>query len=173
MTMREVNGYMIRQRLQELELDLKALLDEMSNGLYVFEGEERRSPMLAAAEIRTTEAAIAGLQTAQQCYNLVVKVNVQGEEMTLCEAVKRVGGASRLEKMWRGMVAPKKDRYSSGPDMHRDKTQEFAKRSVTVEDAKQQASQAAQYASSLRAAAAVGNNTKIQLDVAYGLLREE
>lgn len=171
MPLRKVTGYQLRQQRQALDLDLKVLLDELAASLYVFKTDNKRPPLVIADEVRDKEDRICAVEALQAQYNLMVRVTVGGKTLTLCEAVKRVGPASRLEKLLRGMAAQKKDRYSSGPEMDRDNSREYAQRSITVEEAKKAASEAAWFASSLRAVVATANNTEVELDVSDGILQ--
>lgn len=165
MPLRKVTGYQLRQQRQTLELDLRVLLDELAASLYVFKTDNKRSPLVIADEVRDKGNCICAVEALQAQYNLAVRVTVGVKRITLCEAVKRVGPASQLEKLLRGMVAEKKDRYGSGPEMDRDNTREYAQRAITVDEAKKAASAAAWFASSLRAAVAAANNTEVELDV--------
>jgi len=83
--------------------------------------------------------------------------------MTLCEAIKRVGGAGRAEAMWKGLVAPKKDRYMRDETAVREEGKSYAPKTYTVAEAQAQLRASATYASSLRAAIQEANGTVIEI----------
>jgi hypothetical protein len=70
-----------------------------------------------------------------------------------------------MEKMWRSIAAPRKDRYSSfDREMTRDKDQERAQRTVSFQEAGERAQQAARFASALREAIQVANATEVEIE---------
>lgn len=160
--MAQITGYKIQHRLRELahERDLASHL--FDNGKFRFEGENKPSCEEAFARFEEAESALARLQTAQAKYNLAVTVDVQGVKMTLAEAVKRVGGAGRMEKMWRSIAAPK-DRYGYGNPSERATDVERAEATISTEQAAYRAQKASRYASALREAIQVGNATLVDV----------
>lgn len=61
------------------------------------------------------ERAIAEIQTAQQAYNLAVKIVTPFGETTLANAIKLLGVAQRTEKLWRqaaGLEQSSRMRYA-------------------------------------------------------------
>jgi hypothetical protein len=89
--------------------------------------------------------------------------------MSLCKAIKLVGGAGRREKMWRKIAAPAKDRYGDSREV-RDKTHEMAKPTITQQQAAALATEAARWAGGLRAAIAVANATAVEREINDDLL---
>ena len=106
-------------------------------------------------------------------YNLAITVEVTGvgqyagdkETMTLAEAIKRVGGEGRSEKMWRSATGGKKDSYAStyGED-EKDPTRVRSKATISVNEAVKLASQAGKRAGVMRAAIATANAKEIEIE---------
>jgi hypothetical protein len=158
-----INGYRIRETIRQHELARDTAAQVFKKSLYVFEGDDREDPQAAMIAFETAENAIVKLQTAQQKYNLNVMVEVQNEKITLCEAVKRLGGAGRKEKMWRDSVV-EKERSRYGNDLERQTGTLVAKRAISLEVATKAANKAAGYAGALRAAVALGNAVEMEVD---------
>lgn len=166
----KITGYKLQHALRELHHRRDLAAGQFDDGLNQFEDEkgEKPTPQEAFAIYADTEARIARLEVFQAKYNLMITVE-SGDgrfpKMLLAEAVKRVGGAGRMEKMWRSIAAPKKDRYGYGDrDLTRDKDQERAKRMVSIKEAGEWAQQAARFASGLREAIQVANSTEIEFE---------
>lgn len=97
-------------------------------------------------------------------YNLQVRVTVQGTEITLAAAVKMLGGAGRVAKMWREAVADKEDRYGYRNERERNKDTEIAQKRVPYDEALKEANKADGFAGALRAAIATGNATLVDIE---------
>lgn len=169
MSTQTINGYRIRETIQRWNLRLSTALNSFEKSLFAFEGDTKETPSNVDAEIIKSERAIAALQTAQARFNLLVEVDVLGKKMTLCEAIKLVGGAGRREKLWRGAAGgTKSDRYNSymaeERARERDPAKIYAKPQVTQRDALKTATEAAKVAAALRAAIAMGNNFEAKVD---------
>lgn len=160
----KTTGYRLRETIRMWELRRKMAGDNFDKSLHAFEGEDRESPQEVVIHFKHADEAVANLQTAQAMYNLSVKVNVLGENMTLCEAVKRVGGAGRIEKLWRTAATDKKDRYAYDRDLVRSTDEVRARRTITLKDAGDLAANAAKWAGALRAAIAVANSTEVDVE---------
>ncbi len=154
----KITGFLLREAIRRHELRRDTAVNQFDDSLSKFPGEDKRSPDSITEEFVAAEAAVAKLQAAQSAYNLRVEVDVLGEKMTLCEAVKRLGGAGRIEKMWRTAAGGKKDRYNSyNPDNVRREGETRAERTVSVDAAMHRARKLAAVASALRAEIARGN----------------
>ncbi len=103
----QITGYKLQHTLRELHHRRDIAARRFDQGQHRFEGEDKPTAEEAYIRFSAAEAAIAKLQTAQAQYNLAQRVTVLGVSMTLAEAVKRVGGAGRMEKMWRSVGGPK------------------------------------------------------------------
>jgi hypothetical protein len=163
----KVTGYQFREAIKAWELRKQAATSQFDQSLWAFEGEEKPSPADLADLFVKAEEAIARLQAFQARYNLSVVVDVLGTKMTLCQAVKLMGGAGRHEKMWRSAATS-----TGGGPFHfhavatTRKTDEIhARRTVAVEDALARADRATKYASALRSAIALGNSQEREMEV--------
>jgi hypothetical protein len=161
----KITGYKLQHAIRELDHSRDIASQQFNEGQWSFEGEDKIHPSEAMTTFFDVENRIAKIQTVQAEYNLKVMVEVQGTQMTLAEAVKRVGGAGRMEKMWRSCAKNTgRDRYGYRENT-RDPNQLVAKRAVSVGEAAHWAKKAARWASALREAIQVGNATVLDLDV--------
>lgn len=165
----KINGYQLRGALKSRQLELATVLSQFNESLYKFEGETKRSPDEIAAEITRLEKEVAAIQTIQARYNMLVGVKVpdkDGEKsMLLMEAVKIVGGAGRMSKLWRNAASGKKtDRYDFDNAKTRDKDREYATQQLTKDQRLAHAKDAEKYANALRNAIGVGNSEIIDLE---------
>lgn len=161
----KVTGIQLREAIKRWNLRKESAASQFSESLWQFEDDgERTSPTDLMDMFQKAEAAIAQLQVAQTRYNLAVKVKVQNWNMTLCEAVKQVGGAGRMQKMWRGAAVDKgRDRYSYR-ELTRNQNEVRAQRQVSIKEALAKASETAVLAGAFRNAIAVGNTTEIEVE---------
>lgn len=161
----KTTGYMLREALKQHELRKDTASQAFNGSLKKFDDETKDSPQSIVEQFLAAERAIAQLQIAQKRYNLAVEVEVLGEKMTLAEAVGRVGGEARAEKMWRSATGSKADRYSFGLNAdERDPTKLVAKATVTPSEAAKLASAAAKRAGAFRAAIATGNAREVEIE---------
>lgn len=165
----QINGYVLREAIKRWELRRNTAEKLFGQSLWRFDGDEKADVMTTAKQYEDADLNVAVLQTAQVRLNEKVdaSVKVKGKivAMTLGEAVKRVGGAGRIEKMWRNVTTDKQDRYDRGEERSRDKDQIQAKRTVSQSVALEKATEAATYAGALRASIAEANSRNIELDV--------
>ena len=162
----KTNGYQIREAIKRWELRRETASTQFAESLFAFpeERESRETPDDLMNVFLKAEQSIGQLQTAQTRYNLEVKVRSTSFDMTLCEAVKRIGGAGRAEKMWRTATSDKgRDRYQSR-EMSRSKDEIYAVRVLSVKETMKRAGDAAVFAGSLRAAIAEGNTRIIDIE---------
>jgi len=159
----KTNGYSLQLKIKDLKNEVESYSIQFANGSTKFSDEEKLGVKEAYDAFAKAEKELARLQTAQTLYNLQVKVVVLNERMTLCEAIKRVGGAGRAEAMWKGLVAPKKDRYMRDETAVREEGKSYAPKTYTVAEAQAQLRASATYASSLRAAIQEANGTVIEI----------
>jgi len=160
----KIDGYTLQQAVREAKTERDQISQRFTPSLRKFPGEEKSDPRKLARLFVEVEARIAKLQVAQTLYNMTVKVEVDDKEITLLEAVKRVGGAGRLESMWRSAAAPQKDRYAYRSEDTRDKDAVVATPQVPFEEAAGLRRSAGRTASALRAAIQKGNGEQVDLD---------
>lgn len=157
----KVNGFLLQQAIKRWELRRDTASNQFSDTLFKFKDETKASPDSVFKDFVTAEDAIVKLETAQAKYNLKVIVDLApGRQMTLTEAVKRLGGAGRGEKMWKTATNPKKDRYGYGSPTERTSNTERATYVLSTSEMMSRADKAAQSTGLLRAAIARGNGTE-------------
>lgn len=160
----KVTGVMLKSALAAWNLRLEATAQQFTDSLSRFEGETKKTPAEVVKTMNDCEDAIARLQVAQAQYNLSVTVKVgtgeSGKVMSLTEAVKRIGGAGRIQKFWR--TASKEERH---PYHVRSTTDVPAIRTISVDEAVEHAVLATGYLESLRGAIARGNQTEKDFDL--------
>jgi hypothetical protein len=161
----KIDGYTLQQAIREAKAERDQVSQRFTPSLRKFPDEVKPDPRKLAEQFSEIEARVAKLQVAQTIYNLTVKVEVNGQEITLLEAVKRVGGAGRLESMWRSAAAPQQDRYSYRNEDTRDKDAVVSTHQVPFEEAAGLRRSAGRAASALRAAIQKGNAEKVEVDV--------
>ena len=162
--MPEVTGYQLREAIKIQETLKIATVCKFEWSLKKFEDEEKESPIAIDKVIRESDYNIAHLRTAQSAYNLLVEVEVRDRKMPLAQAIKLVGGAGALEKMWRLAAAPKVDRYAARDDLVRRADEIHQKPTISSQEATGHAISAAKWAGALRAAIAEGNGVKANID---------
>jgi len=164
MTQMKVTGYKLLHAMREAINTRDIASEQFKKSLMVFKGDEREDPKKLMDIFWEAERRISAIQTAQMRYNLDIVVNVLGTGMALAEVIKSVGAAGRREKMWRSCAkGTDRDRYGYREDT-RNKDEEKAMRTVSVEDAIALAKDASKYAAALREAIAVGNSTEIEVE---------
>lgn len=156
-----VTGFLLREAIRRWELRRDTAAAQFDSSLIRFPGDERQDPDDVVALFLEAEVNIALLQEAQSRYNLAVSIDVLGTSMTLCAAVKRLGGAGRLDKMWRTAVGGKKDRHSYHDPMTRKTDEVRAERVINAKQAMERANKASAFAGALRAGIAKGNGTEL------------
>ena len=162
----KVTGIQLREAIKRWNLRKDTASTHFNESLWRFPDDESTlpKPQELAEQFAKAEVAVANLQTAQTRYNLAVTISVSGETMTLCDAVKRIGGAGRLEKMWRSATkATGRDNWR-GVATTRSKDEVQARRMVSIGDALELATAAGKKAGDLRDAIAVGNTNAIEIE---------
>lgn len=171
----KVNGYRIQQALKTASHLRDVAAAQFDDGKTVFPGEEKVTSEEAFRRFVEAENRIARLQTAQSAYNHAVMVDavVPGEgvsniitrRMPLAEAIRRVGAAGRMEKMWRSVAVNRTDRYSYRDEGVRDKDSVYATKTTSPGRATEFALAFSRYAGRLREAIQLGNATELEMDV--------
>lgn len=160
----KITGYKLREAIKMWELRRKMANDNFEKSLYAFDGEAKENVQTVIENFKHADQVIANLQTAQAKYNLYIDVSVLGEQMTLCEAVKRVGGAGRVEKLWRTAATDKKERYGYDRTLVRNSDEVYAKRTISLHAAGEYAAKASKVAGALRAAIATANSKEVDIE---------
>ncbi len=161
----KTTGIMLRDAISLHSLRRETAQRGFDSTLKAFPEETKETPQEVMSRIEAAELAIVALQEAQMRLNLAVRVKVAGVgEMTLAKAVKLVGGAGKIEKMWKSVASPPKDRYSYNASDTRDPNQIVATPTLSTAEAVKLAIQAAKRASALRAAIAEGNLQMVEIE---------
>lgn len=158
-----IDGYMIREALKQWDLRKTTSEQAFKGTLHKFEGDVKDTPQAVVEEYLRAEEAIAKLQVVQMRYNLAVKVTVLGESMILAEAIKRVGSAGRVEKMWKS-AAPKERASYYDDQLTRDPTQERAKPTLTLKEITELTAASTKRSGAFRAAIATANAVSIDIE---------
>ncbi len=160
----QIDGYALREALKQWELRKDAAEKAFTSSLHKFADEKKDAPQQVVDAYLKAEDAISKLQVAQMRYNLAVKVEVQGEKMTLAEAIKRVGGAGRVEKMWKG-ATPQERHHRYGDDgLTRTAGQERAEATIDAKTVVSLATQASKRSGAYRAAIAKTNGVSLDIE---------
>ena len=167
----KISGNKLREAIRRWTVRRDTVHELFGDSLWFFdsEKEDRENPETLMQKFQQADCAIAQLQVAQSDYNLKNQVDVSPHrdhgKMTLSEAIKRVGGVGRAEKMWRTAASSKSaDRGYRDPTV-RSKDEEHAKKAVQPSVAANFAAEAARLASQYRAAISSANNVEIDLHV--------
>lgn len=98
----KVTGSQFKQAIKTRQVRLRMLIDQFPQALMFFEGDEGRTdPMELEDEITILEGEVIKLQTAQALYNSRVNLEVDKERVTLAEAIKRAGFATKMIALWK------------------------------------------------------------------------
>jgi ribosomal protein S5 len=163
----QVTGYELRAAIRQWELRRDAAVAQFPGSLAIFDGERKDSPQAVTLAFLHAERMIATLQTAQARYNLGVMVSLDGGAFTLAEAVKRVGGVARMEKLWRAVVVPATDRYhdpAAASAAPRSTTHTYARATFTAAEAIATAEKLAREKGQIAQAIAEANATRLEVD---------
>jgi hypothetical protein len=175
----KITGYQLQQAIKSRQEDRDLLTGQFSGSLFKFEDEEKRLPADIASDLTKAEREIAQLQTAQGLYNTKVTITVGGQDISLLQAIKQVGGANRLAALWKAVAQQsagtldkgRRSRYDPyGHAAVRDPDQEYAKSTVSAETAVAKAKEASKVARDLRAAISAGNARQVEVELNPELL---
>lgn len=162
----KVTGFQIREAINRWTRRRNVADTQFRESLWAFEGEEKDTPKDVIDRYMEADKIIVALQMLQTVFNLHTLVSVRGQEIPLGKAVRLLGGAGRVEKIWREAATDSAgDRYYDRNERSRGKDNEYAKRQVSIPEATRLSDEAAAFASELRAAVATGNMATIETDL--------
>ena len=156
----KTNGYKLRDAIKYQVMRRDAANLAFNGSLKIFPEEEKETPQQIVQELLLSEKAISELQVAQMKYNLAVIVNVLGESMTLADAIKRVGGIARAEKLWRTVTPEHRSIYQ---DDEIDPSKVRSTPTISPKEALKLAQGAAKHSGVFRAAIAAGNGQELEI----------
>ena len=108
----KIDGSNIRGALREQEDVVKQVRASFEDSLHSFDGEEKPRPEMLMKQLRDAHDRLALLHVVRTRYNLRVRVDVRDprtrerRNISLMEAVNRVGNAGREANLWRN-AAPR------------------------------------------------------------------
>lgn len=155
----KLNGYKIQQALREAEGLRTVLAGQFTENQRYF-ASAGPAPDLKATMDRysKTEDRIAALQVVQAQYNTTVTLD---NGMTLLHAIKAIGGAGRIEKMWRDSMTTAKPGYF---DDTRRTGEEHKLSTIDPEKALSFSKAASRNTAHLRMLIQTGNATQVDID---------
>jgi len=170
----KITGYQLQQAIKARQEDRDLLQGQFSGSLFKFEDEVKRDPTEIADDLAKAEREIAQLQAAQGVYNTKVTITVGGQDISLLQAIKQIGGANRVAGLWKGVAQQsagalgggRRNRYDPyGQGSVRDKEQEYAKATVDAETAISKAKETSKAARAMRAAISAGNAKSVDVEI--------
>ena len=171
----KVTGYQLMDRIEALREQAQAINGQFTGSLFQFQdaSEEKPDPRDLMGRYLEAEKRVAALQSAQAVYNVRVTVDVLGEQMTLQQAVKLIGSATRIKNNWltASKNSPEKDSYSAYHELVRDKDNLYAQRVVGIEECLRLSEAASDLATALKQAIRSGNAAEVELDIDPSLFR--
>ena len=145
----KVNGFALRNAIRNREAERDVAIAALAG---TFNGNESLLPEELMEKIERCEKEIAKLQAFQAEYNLTVTVRVGEEEITMAEAVKRIGGIDRVSQQWKNIMKRMSGDYRRASNLQIDSNIILAK-----------AKQIAMEASTLRGKMSMANSTEIDI----------
>lgn len=141
-----LNGFRIQRAIREWTVKRDTLSALIESAVASAAPAEQFSVLMGKYD--QAELAIAQLQVAQARYNLDVgvKLDSSNQEISLSEAVKRIGGLSRSEKLWKSIAT-----------------------NTEAADALKLVAAKSRIASEFRSAISVGNGKEFEIEVDPGL----
>lgn len=95
----EITGYMLMDKIKELNELAQVLREEFDDSLVKFSEEEKRDPQLIFREWEEIEGNIISLQNVLNYYNVNTEVDFMGEKIQLNLAIKMSGLLDRKKNL--------------------------------------------------------------------------
>jgi len=171
----KITGYQLMDRIETLRQQGQTINGQFTGSLFRFQqdAEAKPDPRDLMQKYLESEKRVATLQAVQAAYNVRVKVDVLGEQMSLQQAVKIIGSANRIKNNW--LAASKNSQesnsYSNYYELVRAKDNLYAERVVSIDECLQLSTTAADLATALKQAIRSGNATELEMDVDPALFR--
>ena len=163
----KVNGIQLKSAIKLWEIRRDALTKRFDTTFFARKEEVKDHPTKVMDELINCESMIAVLQSAQAKYNqaTTITLNHNGSvKMSLCEGIKRVGGANRVVKLWSNQIGQPEDKYEHyrlSPSSEREVS--YPERKMSIADTVTKAAEATSYATALTGAIAMGNTRVMEL----------
>jgi len=169
----KVTGYKLREELKKTNLKIDMLNSEFDDSKTGFKDDDKRPMDEITLDLFRAEEKACQLQEANQQYNLKVAAEMKSfGKISLALIIKLVGPVSRIEKKWRRMAAPKRDRrryYDDDTRTVKEADKEYAEKRYSREDAGKQAETWAGRLASLRSTLATLNAQEVEMDIPESL----
>ena len=172
----KITRYQLMDRIETLREQAQTINGQFTGSLFRFrqDAEAKPDPRELMQRYLEAEKRVATLQGVQVAYNVRVMVDVLGEAMSLQQAVKLIGSATRFKNNW--LAAPKPGQENNNYvtafyDLVRQKENLYAERVVSVEECVQLSGTASDLATALKQAIRSGNATEVELEVDSALFR--
>lgn len=164
----KVTGYQLREALRRWTTKQQISAKIFPETMFSFDVKPSVTPREVADDFWDASVAVAKIQVAQQKFNFAVSVTVDGNTMSLAEAIKLLSFAGQASKMWRTAAADNgRDRYSAR-ELKRSKDDEIARRVVSVQECMKASEDRDRFNSLLRSAVAKANGTEVEIDINEG-----
>ena len=156
----DTNGYVFRKAIRRWERRKDAALLQFPDNFHQFEGENKTSPEDLSKEIENCSTSIARLRAFQHQYNNKVTVLFEGNTIKLDEAIGLVGSLGHLANLWKAAAGGDQNHrsYRAPRSKQRVKDDEYAKRTVTVQDCLKEFANLDQRADDLREQISISNS---------------
>jgi len=168
----KVTGYKLQAAIKRAKSGKEIQNHLFNENLFQFdsESEENLDNNGVWDEWMKEENKLVKLQVLQQEYNQGVIVNVMGEEFSLNEVVKRLGVATRAERVWKqaakgSTYKTRKERHWNRDDSNkvREDGSEYAKPTFSVTHCQEKAKSYGIIAGAMKEAVQGGNAKEIDL----------
>lgn len=165
-------GYKLQSAIKRAKAAREIKNHIFNENLFQFESEKAKNVDTDAVWTSwlKEENRLVKLQTLQQEYNQAVKVKVFDEEISLSEATKRVGVASRAERVWKQAAKGSVYKTRSARRWHdedsskvREEGKEYAKPVFEIDYCTEKAKIYGGVAGTLREAIQTGNAQEVDL----------
>ncbi len=165
----KVTGFQLMDRIEVSREQAQTINSQFTGSLFRFAEatEDNPDPRQLMKDYADCERQVALLQAAQSAYNVRVMVGVLGEQMALQQAIKLIGSVNKIKNNWLAATKNTQDKnnYSNYYDLVRDKTSEYAKRVVSVEECLRLSKEASDLTTALKQAIRAGNAVEIDIDI--------
>lgn len=160
----KINGYRLREALSHWRTQRDVQSKLFNESLFAFEDESKEPAIKVTEAFELADKNTALLEDAQQQYNQMVTVTLEGEKVSLSRLIKMIGGTARLEKMWRAAALDSgRDRYSSR-DTRRSAGEIVANRTISVNDCIERAKRQARQTARIRCLIAEANSVEREIE---------
>lgn len=163
----KVNGFKIQQIIKDLSHEREVIKTRFVPSLKKFGWETKPSPYEISDKLLKLESDISSWQALQDAFNINVKVAPLGTTMSLAEAIKAIGGLSRVQALWQ---AASKEEENYFGESSRQKDTEYQFLTVSKEDAAAKAKEFSKLVAAFREAIQKGNAQELTFTVNKAIL---